>query len=49
MLYLWGPGLDAEVHYRRTELDKSGRMPAQWWHRMRRAVSAMGHERPRPW
>jgi hypothetical protein len=49
MLYLWGPGLDAEVDYRRTELGTSGRVVGQWWWRMRRAVSAMGRDRPQPW
>jgi hypothetical protein len=31
MLYLWGPGLDAEVDYRRAELGKLGARPRHWW------------------
>jgi hypothetical protein len=49
MMNLWGPGLDAEVEYRRAELGRLGAGPARWWRRARRTVSAMGRERPHPW
>jgi hypothetical protein len=49
MLYLWGPGLDAEVEYRRTEIGKSAGAPRRWWRQVRRSVSAMGRDRPHPW
>jgi hypothetical protein len=47
MVYLWGPGLDAEVEYRRSELGKAAR--AHWLRRARRAVAMAGRDRPRPW
>jgi hypothetical protein len=31
MLYLWGPGLVAEVDYRRANLGKVGVAPRGWW------------------
>jgi hypothetical protein len=49
MLYVWGPGLDAEVDYRRAELSKLGAGPRRWWRQARHVVSAMGRERPHPW
>jgi hypothetical protein len=49
MLYLWGPGLDAELEYRRTELGKSAGKSGHWWRRVRSTVSTMGRDRPRPW
>jgi hypothetical protein len=45
MLYLWGPGLDAEVDYRRAELGKT----ASVWSQLRRRVRQAGRSRPRPW
>jgi hypothetical protein len=49
MLYLWGPGLDAEVDYRRGGLAKAGAAPRRWWRRVRHTVSTMGRDRPHPW
>jgi len=49
MLYLWGPGLDAEVDYRRGDPAQAGGAPRRWWRRMRRTVSTMGRDRPHPW
>jgi len=48
MMYLWGPGLDAEVDYQRGESGKAG-VPRRWWRRMRHTVSTMGRDRPHPW
>jgi hypothetical protein len=44
MLYLWGPGLDTEVGYRRSELAKSAGSRSQWLRRVRRAVAAAGRD-----
>jgi hypothetical protein len=48
MLYLWGPGLDAEVDYRRAELSKAAKARSQW-RRLSRRLAAAGRDRPRPW
>jgi hypothetical protein len=49
MLYLWGPGLDSAVGYRRKELAKSAGSRSSWLRRVRRAVAEAGRERPQPW
>jgi len=49
MLYLWGPGLETEVSYRRAELGKAAGARTHWRRRVRQAVAAAGRDRPRPW
>jgi len=48
MLYLWGPGLDAEVDYRRAELAKAAKVRGPW-RRLSRRLASAGHDRPAPW
>ena len=46
MQNLWGPAVDAELHYRRAQLGRLGTSPARR-RRARRTVGVAGGSRPR--